>query len=69
MIHALSFSPDGQFLVSASEDKTARIWNLTPLDPKHLAQMKPDELLRLAESRAVRPFTQQERERYLRNTE
>jgi hypothetical protein len=66
MIHSISFSPTGQFLVSASEDKTARIWNVTGLDPVQLDKMTPEQLLQLAQSRIVRPFTQMERERYLR---
>ncbi|HKS27620.1 MAG TPA: WD40 repeat domain-containing protein [Pyrinomonadaceae bacterium] len=68
MIHALDFSPDGQLLVSASEDKTARIWTLRPLDPNQLDRLPPAELLKFAESRALRPFTPQERERYLHDT-
>jgi WD40 repeat protein len=68
VIHSLAFSPDSQFLVSASEDNTARIWSLRTLDPNQLERLPPEELLRFAESRVVRPFTQQERERYLHDT-
>jgi WD40 repeat protein len=68
MIHSLAFSLDGRFLVSASEDKTARIWNVVGLDPGELNKMTPEQLLQLAQSRIVRPFTPFERERYLHET-
>ncbi|WP_416211689.1 hypothetical protein [Nostoc sp. DedQUE12b] len=28
----MSFSPDGQTIVSASDDNTVRIWSLNPID-------------------------------------
>lgn len=65
MIHSIAFSPDGQLLVSASQDKTARIWTIQGLDPNQLDKKTPEELLQIAESRVVRPFTTEERERYL----
>lgn len=67
-IFSLAFSPDGQVLVSTSVDKTARIWNLKKLDRAQLENMKPQELLQMAESRIAtlgRSFTPEERKRYL----
>jgi WD40 repeat protein len=66
MIHSLAFSADGQFLVTASEDKTARIWTTRALDPKEFEKLTPQELLKLAESHVIRPFTPEERRRYLK---
>jgi WD40 repeat protein/tRNA A-37 threonylcarbamoyl transferase component Bud32 len=33
-IHGMAFSPDGRLLISASHDRTAKVWDLTPLDQK-----------------------------------
>jgi WD40 repeat protein len=65
-IFSLAFSPDGQFLVSTSQDKTARIWVLKERESKEeLDKMTPPQLLKLAESRRVRDFTEEERQRYI----
>jgi hypothetical protein len=67
MIYSLSFSPDGKLLVSSSEDKTARIWSIQGLERAQLDKITSrDELLRVAESRVTRPFTDFERNRYLK---
>jgi DNA-binding beta-propeller fold protein YncE len=69
-IFSLAFSPDGQFLVSTSQDKTARIWLLKQRESKEeLDKMTPEQLLKLAESRVVRPFTDEERKRYIEEAE
>ena len=47
------FSPDGKRLLSASSDRTARFW-----------AVDTQELLDLADRRAIRDFTDEERKRY-----
>lgn len=66
LIYSLAFSPDGKYMVSASEDRTARIWNVRRLDPAQLDKMSAEELLQLANRHVVRDFTAFERARYLR---
>jgi WD40 repeat protein len=37
-IRAITFSPDGHWLASGSNDKTARIWDMTVLERRHILQ-------------------------------
>jgi WD40 repeat protein len=37
-VHDMAFSPDGRLLVSASHDRTAKVWDLTHFEKKKLKQ-------------------------------
>ncbi|MFI5401511.1 MAG: protein kinase [Planctomycetota bacterium] len=52
-VTSVAFSPDGRLLLSASVDGTARVWHANA-----------DDLLRVADERAVRDFTREERLRF-----
>jgi len=40
-VNSLSFSPDSAFLATASDDRTARVWDLTSLESYQLIQTNP----------------------------
>jgi WD40 repeat protein len=40
-VNSLAFSPDSAFLATASDDRTARIWDLTTLESYQLNQTNP----------------------------
>lgn len=65
IVFAVAFSPDGKYFATGSEDQTARIWRTQDIDPVKLNQMSGEELLRVANSRVTRPFTPEERRKYI----
>jgi WD40 repeat protein len=53
VVQSAVFSPEGDHVLTASHDGTARVW-----------LVYGEDLLELAEERNTREFTQSERERY-----
>jgi WD40 repeat protein len=43
-VRSAAFSPDGQRIVTASYDKTARVWKVPILAPTHKAPMSSTEV-------------------------
>ena len=54
-IHSLDFSRDGKFIVSGSDDKTTRIWNMETGKSKVLAIIEPENILADVRSVAISP--------------
>jgi len=50
-VNSAAFSPDGQRIVTASADKTARIWDV------HFAMMKPQQLVQEVCAQLLRGMT------------
>ncbi len=59
-INAMNFSPDGKLLVTASEDQTARVWQIGGAAPASTPiAATPKELSAPIQSMSPNPFTQQ----------
>ncbi|MGH8931953.1 MAG: hypothetical protein ACRDZO_15360 [Egibacteraceae bacterium] len=58
-VYHVTFSPDGQQIASASADRTVRLWSCPECGPL-------DDVLALAERRATRTLTAEERQTFLR---
>jgi WD40 repeat protein len=70
-VNYASFSPDGQRIVTASDDKTARVWDaatgteLLKLTAGCESTCALDDLQKFAQKRLTRELTPKERQQYL----
>lgn len=64
LLISVAYSRDGQFVVTGSDDGTARVWRTQKLDEKVVNNLAVPDLLTLAQSRVTRELTPAEREKF-----
>ncbi|MCU1264674.1 MAG: hypothetical protein JWM21_992 [Acidobacteria bacterium] len=62
LVICVAYSADGQFVVTGSDDGTARVWRTQRLDRGTLDKLSTDELLQLARGRVTRELTHAEKD-------
>ncbi len=62
LLICVAFSPNSEFVVTGSDDGTARVWRTQRLDRTTLDKLSTAELLQLAKSRVTRELTHEEKD-------
>ena len=62
LVICVAFNADSQFVVTGSDDGTARVWRTQRLDRSTLDKLSTAELLNLAKSRVTRELTREEKD-------
>jgi WD40 repeat protein len=67
LVMCTAISPDGKFMVTGSDDGTARVWRTERVDKQRIDSSSAEELLKLALTQVTRGLTPEEKSKYLDN--